>query len=189
LRNDPDDRDEGSKVRGAVPVGIMKTLTWLAVQVEGLDGCFRAGFTEKGLARLEFPRRGRVAEPAAPPSSRTRVWLRRTQAALTDALAGRRPKTIPPLDLGPATPFQREVWSVLREIPTGQTRTYGEVARAIGRPRAVRAVGQACGANPIPVLVPCHRVLATGGALGGFSAGLGWKRLLLQRERTRGFAA
>ena len=64
----------------------------------------------------------------------------------------------------------------------GQTFSYGEVAKAIGRPKAVRAVGGACGANPIPVLIPCHRVLAAGGKIGGFSGGLDWKRTLLARE-------
>jgi O-6-methylguanine DNA methyltransferase len=70
----------------------------------------------------------------------------------------------------------------LRKIPAGQTRSYGEVAQTIGRPRAIRAVGGACGANPVPVLVPCHRVLAANKKNGGFSNGLAWKRRLLARE-------
>jgi len=70
----------------------------------------------------------------------------------------------------------------LRKIAPGQTKSYAQVARTIGRPGAVRAVGQACGANPIPVVIPCHRVLAAGGKLGGFSGGLDWKRKLLLRE-------
>ena len=73
----------------------------------------------------------------------------------------------------------------MQEIPFGQTRSYGEIARAIGRPKGMRAVGGACGANPIPVLVPCHRVLAAKGKLGGFSGGLDWKRTLLEREGVR----
>jgi len=68
------------------------------------------------------------------------------------------------------------------DIPPGQTRSYGEIARAIGNPKAVRAVGGACGANPIPVLVPCHRVLAAHRKIGGFSSGLDWKRQLLAIE-------
>jgi methylated-DNA-[protein]-cysteine S-methyltransferase len=70
----------------------------------------------------------------------------------------------------------------LCRIGCGRAWSYKEVARAIGRPNAVRAVGGACGANPIPVLVPCHRVLAANYGLGGFSAGLDWKRMLLERE-------
>jgi O-6-methylguanine DNA methyltransferase len=68
------------------------------------------------------------------------------------------------------------------KIPLGKTRSYGEIAQAIGKPKAVRAVGGACGANPIPVLVPCHRVLAANNKIGGFSSGLGWKASLLERE-------
>lgn len=70
-------------------------------------------------------------------------------------------------------------------IPPAQTRSYGEIARTIGKPKAVRAVGSACGANPIPVLVPCHRVLAANRKIGGFSGGLAWKRTLLAREGVR----
>lgn len=70
----------------------------------------------------------------------------------------------------------------MTKIQLGKTRSYGEIARAIGNPKAVRAVGGACGANPIPVLVPCHRVLAANQKFGGFSSGLEWKRALLMRE-------
>jgi O-6-methylguanine DNA methyltransferase len=73
----------------------------------------------------------------------------------------------------------------MRQIRTGQTRSYGEIASAIGKPNALRAVGGACGANPIPVFVPCHRVLAANRKLGGFSGGLNWKRKLLEREGVR----
>jgi O-6-methylguanine DNA methyltransferase len=101
---------------------------------------------------------------------------------LVDALDGRVPQGLPPLDVASGTEFQRRVWQALRKIPCGQTRSYAEVAKAIGRPKAVRAVGSACGANHIPVLIPCHRVLANNQRLGGFSGGLHWKRLLLGRE-------
>jgi methylated-DNA-[protein]-cysteine S-methyltransferase len=86
-----------------------------------------------------------------------------------------------PLDLF-GTDFERQVWRELRSIPFGATRTYGEVARALGAPGASRAVGRASGMNPLPLVVPCHRVLAAGGKLGGFSAGLGMKRRLLALE-------
>jgi O-6-methylguanine DNA methyltransferase len=84
--------------------------------------------------------------------------------------------------LSNGTTFQRQVWNTLRKIARGRTKSYGEIARAIGKPKAVRAVGGACGANPIPVLVPCHRVVAANKKLGGFSGGLDWKRELLVRE-------
>lgn len=83
----------------------------------------------------------------------------------------------------PGTPFQRKVWRAISQIPYGETRTYQWIARKIGRPKAVRAVGQACKANPTPILVPCHRVVAIGGKLGGFSRGPRLKRQLLGLEQ------
>jgi methylated-DNA-[protein]-cysteine S-methyltransferase len=80
------------------------------------------------------------------------------------------------------TEFQRAVWSALRGIPCGSTRTYSELARAIGRPDAVRAVGMANGANPLPVVVPCHRVVGADGTLTGYGGGLDRKRWLLTHE-------
>ncbi len=80
------------------------------------------------------------------------------------------------------TPFQRMVWSALREIPLGKVTTYGEIAGEIGRPRAARAVGQACGSNNVVLFVPCHRVVAAHGKLGGFGGGLKLKKALLRHE-------
>lgn len=82
-----------------------------------------------------------------------------------------------------ATAFQARVWAQLRAIPRGTTRTYGEVARRIGRPGAARAVGRACATNPLCVLVPCHRVVGAGGRLTGYRGGLKWKQALLDLER------
>lgn len=90
-----------------------------------------------------------------------------------------------PLDLTGATVFQEKVWREARLIPRGQTRSYAWLAGQVGRPGAARAVGQALGRNPLPVVVPCHRVLATGGGLGGFTGGLAMKRLLLGLEAAR----
>lgn len=92
-----------------------------------------------------------------------------------------KPGKKPPLDLR-GTQFQREVWDALLAIPAGQTRSYGEIAREIGRPKAVRAVGQACGANPVGYVVPCHRVIGANQALTGYAGGLPTKRMLLERE-------
>jgi methylated-DNA-[protein]-cysteine S-methyltransferase len=80
------------------------------------------------------------------------------------------------------TPFQREVWMALRRIPAGSTTTYGELAKTIGRPSAVRAVGMANGSNPIPIVVPCHRVIGSNGTLTGYGGGLPRKRWLLAHE-------
>ena len=87
-----------------------------------------------------------------------------------------------PLDVR-GTPFQKKVWSQLRKIPYGQTRSYKEIAQAIGHPKAVRAVGNANGSNRVPLIIPCHRVIETGGGLGGFGHGLKAKNQLLDFER------
>ena len=87
-----------------------------------------------------------------------------------------------PLDLEDGTPFQRSVWTALRQIPSGEVWTYGQVAAAIGRPSSARAVGQAVGANPLTVVVPCHRVVGSDGALTGFGGGLAAKEKLLAHE-------
>ncbi|MBI4304117.1 MAG: methylated-DNA--[protein]-cysteine S-methyltransferase [Chloroflexi bacterium] len=86
------------------------------------------------------------------------------------------------LDLSAATLFQRKVWETARQIPYGETRSYLWLAEKIGQPQAGRAVGQALGKNPLPVIVPCHRVVATDGKLGGFTGGLEMKRQLLHLE-------
>lgn len=87
------------------------------------------------------------------------------------------------LPLDPAgTDFQRAVWEALRAIPYGGTRTYGEIAAAVGRPKAVRAVGQANHVNPLPIFIPCHRVVGKNGALTGYAGGLDLKRALLALE-------
>jgi len=86
-----------------------------------------------------------------------------------------------PLDLQ-GSQFQMQVWSTLRRIPAGRVTTYGDIAAQIGRPRGARAVGQACGSNPVVLFVPCHRVVAANGGLGGFGSGLSLKEALLRHE-------
>lgn len=138
--------------------------------------------TYQGLAGLQFPEsppEGLPTEvpPGAPP------WLGRAVALLAGYFAGRIPDfSSLPLDLA-GTPFQRQVWEELRTVPPGQTLTYGELARRLGKPGAARAVGQALGANPLPLIIPCHRVTAAHGEPGGYSAGLARKRWLLAHER------
>ena len=149
------------------------------------DGQFTARYSQNGLAELNFPNAKAFVAPkrseGGPAPAKIRAWHRATETALKTILAGRKPKKLPSLDLT-GTEFQKSVWSALRKISLGKTKSYGEIARAIGKPKAVRAVGGACGANPIPVLVPCHRVLAANKKLGGFSGGLDWKRRLLKHE-------
>ncbi len=156
------------------------------------EGVFLAHFSKRGLARLDWPeekerkaesrkQKSALAPTAVVPAELPR-WLQQTRAALEMVMAGKSPRELPPLDLSAGTSFQQQVWHCLRKIRPGQTRTYAELAAAIGRPRAARAVGNACGANPIPLLIPCHRVLPSSGGLGGFSGPVQWKRSLLERE-------
>ncbi|MCU0784877.1 MAG: methylated-DNA--[protein]-cysteine S-methyltransferase [Verrucomicrobia bacterium] len=148
------------------------------------NGTFIASYSAKGLAGLNFPsnRNSHALSAHSSASPQIRRWHRMTAAALKHALAGRASPASPPLDISRGTAFQRRVWRAMSQIACGQTRSYGEIARSIGQPKAVRAVGGACGANPIPVFIPCHRVLAANQKIGGFSGGLKWKRTLLARE-------
>jgi O-6-methylguanine DNA methyltransferase len=163
------------------------------------DGTFHAHYSEKGLVALDFPnanRRNRsdksqiVAKPKQLNGDSSRRLLQNnaarwhclTEVALKNVLAGRAAKTLPPLDWKGKTEFQKSVWRQMLKIAPGKTKSYGEIAEAIGKPKAVRAVGGACGANPIPVLVPCHRILAANKQIGGFSGGLERKKSLLAKE-------
>jgi O-6-methylguanine DNA methyltransferase len=154
------------------------------IPISTAAGTFIAMFTRRGLAGLQFPGPGRVVNPIPPdrlPSGISRS-AQLTERALQCWLRGANPVERSPLDFPRATFFQKKVWQVLMSIPWGRTLSYGEVARRVGHPGAARAVGSACGANPVPVFVPCHRVLPSHGGLGGFSGGLDWKRRLLAIE-------
>lgn len=109
--------------------------------------------------------------------------LEQAAAELEEYFAGTRREFTVPLALR-GTPFQCSVWEALRRIPYGGTSTYARIAAAVDRPRASRAVGMACHRNPVLLFVPCHRVVASDGGLGGFACGLPAKQFLLDRERT-----
>jgi AraC family transcriptional regulator of adaptative response/methylated-DNA-[protein]-cysteine methyltransferase len=108
--------------------------------------------------------------------------LRRWTNAVAAIVDGRRPRLDLPLDIQ-ATAFQWQVWKALAEIPRGETRTYSAIARAIGRPKAARAVGHACATNPVAVVIPCHRAVPAAGGVGNYRWGPERKRKLLDRER------
>ena len=119
--------------------------------------------------------------PDAAPTPAEAV-LAETAGQLREYFAGtRRSVDVPQAPLG--TEFQRRVWDVLAEIPYGETRTYAQIADQVGNPAAVRAVGAAIGRNPLCVVVPCHRVVGSGGALTGYAGGLERKRRLLDLEQ------
>jgi len=120
--------------------------------------------------------------PMAPPSFPPDALCVQAAAQLREYFNGQR--TAFDLPLHPiGTAFQRQVWAALLKIPYGETRSYGEIARAIGNEKAVRAVGQAIHRNPLLILIPCHRVLGADGSLTGFAAGLERKKALLALER------
>ena len=148
-----------------------------------------AGAVDDGICLLEFTDRrmleaqalvlrSRLGLPAAPG---THPHLERLEEELGEYFSGKRSKFGVPIH-EPGTPFQERVWAALREIPYGETRSYGRLAREIGDPAAVRAVAQANGRNRIAILVPCHRVIGADGGLGGYGGGVWRKRRLLEIE-------
>lgn len=152
--------------------------------IETKAGTFVAHYSEQGLAGLDFPSaKAAKLSKDAPPNAAVRQWHALTSKAVKAVLAGNTPTELPPLDVSSGTEFQRRVWEELLWIPCGETRSYSEVAKNIKKPKAVRAVGAACGANRIPLLIPCHRVLAANRKIGGFSGGMEWKRKLLATEK------
>jgi methylated-DNA-[protein]-cysteine S-methyltransferase len=132
----------------------------------------------RGLTRLSFPGRSGPLDEA----DRDPAALAAVAAQLDDYFAGRRTAFELSIDLE-GTPFQQRVWAALLEIPYGTTVTYTELAHAVGRADVVRAVAAAVGRTPVPIVVPCHRVLGAGGALTGYGGGLQRKEALLDLER------
>lgn len=116
------------------------------------------------------------------PETRDPRLERSLRADFIAYFSGRKVEFSYPVDLEEFTPFQKAVWSAMRKIPYGQTRTYRWLAEKVGKPRAYRAVGNACGKNPLLIIQPCHRVVGSHGKLGGFSAGLNVKKALLRLE-------
>jgi len=150
------------------PFTVASDLVSLAVSVA--DGA---------ITRIELNRSGDRAPET--------VLERHAARELEEYLGGRRTEfTVPVRPSG--TAFDRRVWDAVAAIRYGETATYGEIARAIGNPRGARAVGTANGRNPIPIIIPCHRVVAAGGKLGGYGGGLPLKRRLLDLETSRRIA-
>jgi O-6-methylguanine DNA methyltransferase len=132
--------------------------------------------SERGLVALEFGR-GRIPAEWVKSEEKIAPFARQ----LEEYFAGRRRQFDLPLDLR-GTDFQQRCWRALLKIPYGETRSYADIARAIGNPAAVRAVGLANGQNPIAIIVPCHRVIGSDGSLTGYGGGLEVKRKLLELE-------
>ncbi len=136
---------------------------------------------ENAIHRIEFPKRGKPARPQPDWVQSARGTVAEAVRQLREYFAGKR--TGFELPLAPqGTDFQRGVWRRLLEIPYGETISYGELARRVGNPKASRAVGAANGSNPIPIVIPCHRVIGANGKLTGFGGGLPTKEALLALE-------
>jgi AraC family transcriptional regulator of adaptative response/methylated-DNA-[protein]-cysteine methyltransferase len=151
-------------------------------------GFLLVGATERGLCAVEFGDSKEKLEKALrrkhPRAQRDEAHLRAWVQALRDYFNGREQLGLPgPLDIR-ATAFQQRVWRELQKIPYGQTRSYSEIAQAMGQPKAARAVARACATNPVAVVIPCHRVIRADGSLGGYGGSIARKRALLSLERT-----
>jgi methylated-DNA-[protein]-cysteine S-methyltransferase len=137
--------------------------------------------SEAGLAGVWFDGQAHHPGPLAVPVDPAQHWLRQAADQLTRYFSDAHAPLS--LRLDPAgTPFQREVWQALRQIPPGATTHYGELAAALGRPQAARAVGAAVGRNPLSIVIPCHRVIGRDGSLTGYAGGLARKQALLALE-------
>lgn len=149
-------------------------------------GSFLVAVSSRGIAAILFgeTRQGMLEDLRARflvDSCEDEMGLAAVVRSVATAIGAPNGKVDIPLD--PAgSDFQRKVWQALRRIPMGSTASYADIARAIGAPRSMRAVAQACGANPIAVLIPCHRVVRSDGALGGYRWGAGRKAMLLRAE-------
>ncbi len=156
----------------------------LAVQfLETPQGCFRLEASAKGLTAVDFPVRKASAVPAATPAQRK--VLRESSELLKKYLSGQKVSFRKlKFDLTDFSPYQQKVLRNLAGVEWGKVTTYQELAKLSGSPRSSRAVGNVMNKNRIPVLLPCHRVLRSGGGLGGYAKGLGWKKRLLALEQS-----
>ena len=158
-----------------------ETIRWTVV--DSALGPLLVATTSRGICRLTFDEGEEALHRAFPNAT-----IRKDEGSMAELVEGvltavDHPQTAPdlPIDVR-GTAFQEAVWKELRKIPLGQTRSYADIAMAVGQPKAVRAVGTANGSNPVAVLVPCHRVIRSDGSLGGYAGGLDRKRKLLKAE-------
>ena len=154
--------------------------------LDGPVGVLLIAGTEHAVHSISFPKDGKARIPEAGWTESDDGAVGRAARQLREYFEGRRKSF--ELALEPdGTAFQRAVWERLREIPYGKTISYGELARRVGKPKAARAVGAANGANPLPIVVPCHRVIGSNGGLTGFGGGVSVKAALLELEQGNRF--
>ncbi|HVE54367.1 MAG TPA: methylated-DNA--[protein]-cysteine S-methyltransferase [Ramlibacter sp.] len=138
--------------------------------------------TDSGLAGVWFVGQRHGPDSDGWPEDASHSLLQQATGQLAEYFAGQRTRFDLPLDLQAGTPFQQSVWAALLAIPPGGTTSYAQLGRQLGRPQAARAIGAAVGRNPVSIVVPCHRVLGTGGGLTGYAGGLERKTALLRLE-------
>lgn len=153
-------------------------------------GTFTAIVTKNGIRRLEFPEKSYKAHKKnAADSKTTQTHGGKTEKhiakQLTDYFSGKKVRFTVPVDLDGLTPFDKKVLKELAKISYGSVLTYKQLAKKTGGEKYARAVGNALGRNPVPVILPCHRVIKSNGSLGGFSGGILWKRILLALENRK----
>jgi AraC family transcriptional regulator of adaptative response/methylated-DNA-[protein]-cysteine methyltransferase len=179
---------------GMTPSAYRRGGAGLHIRYDILDtpaGWLLVGATSKGVCAIQFGNSAQKLEQSAHAEfpaadlQRDPEFLRPWAAQLRAHLGGRLQKLDVPLDIQ-ATAFQRRVWEYLQSIPYGSTQSYGEIAKALRQPNAARAVARACAANPVAVVIPCHRVVRGDGAEGGYRWGTARKRKLLLMERAEG---
>jgi methylated-DNA-[protein]-cysteine S-methyltransferase len=152
--------------------------------METPSGTLLVAGDEEAIRRIEFPKDGRPGQPEPEWRQSARGPIAEAVLQLREYFSGHRKDF--DLPLAPqGTAFQRGVWRRLQEIPYGETISYGELAKRVGNPKASRAVGAANGQNPIPIVIPCHRVIGSNGKLTGFGGGLPTKEALLALEKQR----
>lgn len=140
--------------------------------------------SNKGITSIDLSPSDRAARQSQAGDDAAASFVTEAQAQLLAYFDGTRREFSLPVDMSAGTPFQRKVWNAIRRIPYGRVRSYQWVATKVGGKQYARAVGMALGANPVPIVVPCHRIIAHDGSLGGFSCGLPMKRRLLKLEGT-----
>jgi methylated-DNA-[protein]-cysteine S-methyltransferase len=155
-----------------------------SIKIESPVGALSLEGDDDYVTHIELPGPtvAEVVPTTAPGASGTPEPLEDAARQLAEYFAGDRRRFELPLAFEYGTDFQQDVWQALDDIPYGETISYKELAQWVGRPTAFRAVGQANGANPLPIVLPCHRVLASGGKIGGYGGGLALKRSLLEIE-------
>ena len=156
------------------PIGVLR----VTASDRGVTNIDRVAMKSNRVARQSSQRGRQSAQRGTPAAQRQ---ANRAVRELREYFAGKRTRFTVPVQLE-GTPFQERAWATMRKIPYGRTMSYAEQATAMRAPRAVRAVGSANGANPVPIIVPCHRVVASNGGLGGYALGLAMKRWLLAHE-------